>query len=485
MNKDRVFIAQTDEQQPANDLTSSPIRSQLLWASLFPLLIFGLLTIMVTETVLDRFTLTLVTQRDSAQIQLVSETISKQINRGEIPTKADLTIAAQTAGLADDASVLLINDQGAILASTGETQPAISEIEFRKMFQDTSGVSKLLQSSATRDELMVSAAPITGSPHRVLLIESWRSIMAQERTYQVLLAVLTILGIAFSLAMLSLAIGRVIHPIRLMAQQASEAVPGSIFHPLRETGPQEIRLLIDAFNKMVIRLAKQQASMRQYAHKALLSQEEERLRLSHELHDETLQDLVALNQRVELCQNELNNDTARAHERLNEIQVLLQDTITEVRRMSIALRPPILDDFGLVTAAEALCKEINKSSLHLKCDFAAQGLIRRLPADMELAVFRVVQEALTNIRKHVPSARLIKVELTYTDCSIKACVENDGGNFTRPDIQGHVKAGHLGLAGMQERARLFGGTFDISSTSDEHTILTLELPISINDLQRS
>jgi signal transduction histidine kinase len=485
MNKSRAAAVQTDERQSANDLTSSPIRSQLLWASLFPLLIFGLLTIIVTETVLNRFTLDLVTQRNSARVQLISDALGSQIDQGKIPSKTDLTSASQTAGVAEEAGLLLVDDQGSILVSAGQLSPAVSESELRSMFRDQSGVSTLLQSNATSDELMVSVASITGSPYRVLLIEPWRSIMAPERNYQALLAVLTILGIVFSLGMLSLAIGRVIHPIQIMARQASEAVPGSVFHPLRETGPQEIRLLIDAFNKMVIRLAKQQTAMRQYAHKALLSQEEERLRLSHELHDETLQDLVALNQRVELCQNELTGDADIAHERLNEIHLLLQDTITEVRRMSIALRPPILDDFGLDAAVAALCKEINKSSPHLKCDLTLNGTTRRLPADMELAVFRVIQEALSNIRKHAPAARSVKVELTYTAGSIKACVENDGGNFTRPDIQGHVKAGHLGLAGMEERAKLFGGTFDISSTPGDHTLLTLELPISHDDLQGS
>ena len=105
------------------------------------------------------------------------------------------------------------------------------------------------------------------------------------------------------------------------------AVPGSLFRPMAEQGPLELRLLIKAFNKMVVQLAEQQSSLRQYAHKALLSQEEERQRLSHELHDGTMQDLVGLVQRVELCRSEMDRDPLLARRRLDELQGLLEQTL--------------------------------------------------------------------------------------------------------------------------------------------------------------
>ena len=132
--------------------------------------------------------------------------------------------------------------------------------------------------------------------------------MAPAFYYQLVLIGLLVLGTIFTLYMLSLSVGRVTGSIAALAGNAAHAVPGSLFRPMVEQGPLELRELIKAFNQMVVQLAEQQTGLRQYAHKALLSQEEERQRLSHEFHDGTLQDLVGLVQRVELCRNELEVD---------------------------------------------------------------------------------------------------------------------------------------------------------------------------------
>jgi signal transduction histidine kinase len=434
------------------DLTSASIRSQLLWASLFPLLIFGLLTILAMSTVLDRSFLELARQRNTALAQLISESLNEKVEQGTSVSDQDLHNLYTSLALDQTLSLLLVNDQGAVVAeaNNGYTDP--------------------------ESGMMVTSAPVAGSIYTVVLSQPEKEILADQRNNQVLMAALILIGVGLSLAMLSLSIGRIILPIRFMSQRASEAIPGSTFTPLRETGPQEIRSLIAAFNKMVIRLAKQQTALRQYSHKALLSQEEERLRLSHELHDGTLQDLVALNQRVELCQHELSDDRAHAHDRLVEIHDLLQNTIADVRRISIALRPPVLEDFGLVAAVDALCKQAGRENPNLTCELHLNGEPRRLSADMELAMFRVIQEALTNIHKHVRNARKVNVEMIFTDAKIATSITNDGGSFTKPDIQGYIKSGHMGLAGMQERAKLFNGTFTIATLDDGRTRITLELP---------
>ena len=147
---------------------------------------------------------------------------------------------------------------------------------------------------------MVSFALIPGEKNGVIIIEPWAANISPAYYYLLILVGLLVLGTALSLGMLSLSIGRVIRPIGVLAENAAKAVPGSVFHPVPERGPTEVRELINAFNQMVIHLAEQQTVLRQYAHKALLSQEEERQRLSLELHDGTLQDLVGLAQRVEL-----------------------------------------------------------------------------------------------------------------------------------------------------------------------------------------
>jgi signal transduction histidine kinase len=282
--------------------------------------------------------------------------------------------------------------------------------------------------------------------------------------------------------MLSLSIGRVIRPIGVLAEHAAEAVPGSVFHPVPSHGPLEIRRLINAFNQMVIRLAEQQTALRQYAHKALLSQEEERQRLSHELHDGTLQDLLSLAQRVELCRNELERDPPLARRRLDELHTLLEQSVDNVRRISNALRPPVLEDLGLSIALDALCKDLRQDKPALRCEYSVTGETRRLQPDLELAVYRVVQEALANIRKHAQDATLVEVELSFSDAEIQATVKNDGAVFTNQDVQSSVRSGHLGLAGMYERTRLFGGTLTISTDPNECTTVSLQLPCSYTTL---
>jgi signal transduction histidine kinase len=468
------------ERQEVNDLTSAPIRSQLLWASLFPLVLFGLLTTLVIATLVYRLSLSLVMQRNTAQVQVIADRIAPLVNEDSLPGAADLQAAALSAGAASGASVYLIDAHGVEIAGTdaGATMPLLSAAELKGISQNFESAAGLLEASNTANAVMVSAAPVGGSGYTVILVEPWAAVIAPASSYQLLLAALTILGIVLSLATLSLSIGRIIRPIQVMAENASGAVPGSIFHPMRASGPQEIRALIDAFNKMVIRLAEQQSTLRDYAHKAMLSQEEERQRLSHELHDGTLQDLVGLSQRVELCRDEIKTDPQQAGKRLDEIHGLLKQTLDDVRRISIALRPPVLEDFGLTIAIDALCKDMNQYKPALTCEYLVTGTPQRLAADMELAVYRVVQEALANIRKHAPDATLVKVTLEFNENDVLARVSNDGGEFANQNIQEYVRAGHLGLAGMYERARLFGGKFSIDSDMEHRTVISIQLPLS-------
>jgi len=313
-----------------------------------------------------------------------------------------------------------------------------------------------------------------------VLTEPWTAILSPAYDFEFVLAALLALGIGLSLVMLAVSITRVTHPIATLAENASGAVPSSIFHPvpLPEHGAREIRSLIIAFNQMVIRLAEQQSAIRQYAHKAMLSQEEERQRISHELHDGILQDLVGLAQRVELCRNELECDPQAARLRLEELQRLLGQTLDDVRRISNGLRPPVLEDLGLSIALDALCKDLQQEKLTLRCDYTVSGRAQRLNPDLELAVYRVVQEALANIRKHAGDATHVQVELAFSETEVRATVKNDGASFTNHDVRASVRSGHLGLAGMYERARLFGGSLNITSDEHENTVVMLALPCS-------
>jgi len=460
------------------------LRSQLLWASLFPLAFFGLLFALVIYTALNQMVLNLVTQRNTAQVQALSDTLAQNYTGGTGPTNPVIDKALQSIDPVDGSRLYVIDQQGKLLASseTNLNDLPLKMDELAQFFRNGKPSSKLTTSTATTDEMVVSFAPLPGGQLSLVLTEPWTALMSPAFNYELVLVGLLALGTALSLVMLSLSINRIIRPITGLAEKATGAVPGSVFHPVPEHGPQEIRALINAFNQMVIRLADQQTVLRQYAHKALLSQEEERQRLSHELHDGTLQDLVGLAQRVELCRSELDSDPRRASQRLDELQKLLGQTLDDVRRISNALRPPVLEDFGLPIALEALCKDLRQEKPSVQCDYTVTGQPHRLQPDLELAVYRVVQEALTNIRKHALDARRVQVDLAFGETEIQATVKNDGAVFTNREALLYVRSGHLGLAGMYERARLFGGNLSITADAEDNTVVSLQLPFSQDSL---
>ncbi len=344
------------------------------------------------------------------------------------------------------------------------------------LIQGQKPASVLTQNTADGEEIIAAYAQLPGRDVGLIQEEPWSAIMAPAFYYQVVLIGLLVLGTIFTLYILSLSVSRVTGSIAALADNAAHAVPGSLFRPMVEQGPIELRLLIKAFNQMVVQLAEQQASLRQYAHKALLSQEEERQRLSHELHDGTLQDLIGLVQRVELCRNEMEVDPLLVRQRLDELQILINQTLGEVRRISNALRPSILEDLGLSVALHALCNDLELQMPSIRCRYIVTGEGRRLSPDLELAIFRVIQEALANIRKHASQATRVDVEISFGEAELFVQVHNDGMTFANPDVRLLVREGHLGLAGMYERARLFHGELNITSDLVDGTAVRLRIP---------
>ena len=465
-------LSKAEVRTPAREPT---VRGQLLLAAVFPLGFFLLLAILMVTTAFRQLTYSLALQRSSAIVQVAAIRWSDALRSGaSTPSFLDLL----PGDLGVHSSVYQIDPNGRLLSTVGASAQALplDPVLVGDFLRARKVDSRMAQDPANGDDLVASYAPLPGGTGGLILIVPWSGVMAPARYFQGILIALLILGMLFSLYTLSLSIGRVTRPIGELVDNAHRAIPGSIFRPVPEQGPAELRTLIRAFNQMVVRLAEQQTSLRQYAHKALLSQEEERQRLSHELHDGTMQDLVGLVQRIELCRSEMDRDPALARRRLDELQELLEGVIGDVRRISNALRPSILEDLGLPAALQALCSDLERQVPSVHCVFTVSGVVRRLPPDIELAVFRVVQEALGNVRKHARQASHVEVEIAFRDGAIEAQVCNDGPVFPNPDVRSLVRGGHLGLAGMYERARLFHGELTLSSDPEAGTIVHLRLP---------
>jgi signal transduction histidine kinase len=203
--------------------------------------------------------------------------------------------------------------------------------------------------------------------------------------------------------------------------------------------------------------------------RVVAAQELERKRLARELHDETGQALTSVLlglKAVEDAKSSGEATTAAA-----DVRALVVQTLQNVRRLAVELRPKALDDFGLVPALERLAETFAQQS-GVDVDLEAAIEEERLPPEIETALYRIVQEALTNVAKH-SGAQRVSVLLTRKNGSVTAVIEDDGKGF---EVGGTDGAG-LGLVGMKERLGLLNGRFQVESTEGAGTTIVAEVPV--------
>ena len=202
------------------------------------------------------------------------------------------------------------------------------------------------------------------------------------------------------------------------------------------------------------------------------AQEEERRRIARELHDDTAQTLVAIARRLDRLETSLESLPLEAsRERVRDIRSDVDSAIDSVRRFSRNLRPSALDDLGLLPALEWLC-----SQARTPARLELRGEDRRLPADLELTLYRVVQEALTNVDKHA-HATSAAVSVNFSETMLEVSVTDDGAGFDGDPDENLLSAGHLGVAGMRERIALAGGEMRVESRAGLGTRLTFRFPL--------
>ncbi len=208
-------------------------------------------------------------------------------------------------------------------------------------------------------------------------------------------------------------------------------------------------------------------------------QESERRYIARELHDQTSQALTALKFGLHHLEQDFQHPEALlAH--LAEMKQLTDEVLEDLHRLAMDLRPASLDHLGLVTALEQLVRTIG-DRYHLSMHFKAVGIseLDRLPNDVETTLYRIVQEALTNVIRHAKASN-VDVILELQDGKALAIIEDDGVGFDIQDIQ----HGHLGLLGMEERAQMAGGGLQIESKAGGGTTIVAEVPYDNSYLNR-
>jgi two-component system, NarL family, sensor histidine kinase UhpB len=204
------------------------------------------------------------------------------------------------------------------------------------------------------------------------------------------------------------------------------------------------------------------------------AQEQERKRIARELHDETSQVLTSL--LISLAILEESITTQEARERIADTRKLAHQTLRAIRNLSIDLRPSALDDLGLLPALRWYVKEYQQKCA-IEVEFAATGFKGRLPAEMETALYRIVQESLTNTARHA-NARKVIITMREDEDMVFATIADDGCGFDMDALRKSPDQDRgLGLAGMNERALLLDGSLTINASPGHGTVIEVQMPL--------
>ncbi len=218
-----------------------------------------------------------------------------------------------------------------------------------------------------------------------------------------------------------------------------------------------------------------EANTKYYLKEITRAQEDERKRIARELHDETAQDLIALLHQMENLLSDHHAVPAEETKLLWKFHGQIKSVLQQVRHFSRDLRPSLLDDLGLLPALEWIISEL-KTNYPAEITLKVEGEERRLSAEAELSLFRIVQEALRNVVKHANATRA-DVEVRFEENKIVVIVKDNGKGFQPPqNLRSLPQKGKLGLTGLQERVQLLGGFLELESKRGEGTTLYIETP---------
>jgi two-component system sensor histidine kinase UhpB len=329
--------------------------------------------------------------------------------------------------------------------------------------------------------------PVNGSEHvtaysavplvewGVVIEEPWKSVTNPLLNTTLLAPLVLIPVLILSLVAIWFGAQRVIQPLQSLEDRAAKLAWGD-FQAIEEPveGIEEINRLQRTLIHMSQKVRLAQQGLRGYIGAITTGQEDERSRLARELHDDTIQSLIALGQRVQLTRIKLA-DGQLTDTSLAEIQELNEQNIKELRRITRDLRPLYLEDLGLVAALDMLARETGKET-SIEIDFQRIGDEQRLMPEIEIAFYRMAQEGLSNIIRHANASKA-SIVINFNPISTTLTISDDGQGFVIPESPAEfAPSGHYGLLGLHERADLIGANLEIHSSPDLGTQLVITLP---------
>ncbi|MBM2825901.1 MAG: hypothetical protein HW402_1565 [Dehalococcoidales bacterium] len=386
----------------------------------------------------------------------------------------------------------VIDSNGVILASTNPAHPLKVESEITG--QEPAGLTVL--------------APLSTAGWSVVISQSEREALAPVRKMEQRFIIFGLASLVMAL-FFSWGMARsLIKPVVQLTIAARNISQGDLSRPITPLGNDEVSELSRSLENMRIALKtsleeiqewnraleakvdertsqlqdtsreikQSEATRRELLHKLLGAQEDERRRVARELHDETSQRLAGLVMRLDAVLSTPDETNGKIKNMLADIKNLAVSTIDNVHKLIFDLRPLVLDDLGLLSALRWYA-ENRLGEYGIKTRVEVTGEEQKLPSQTETAIFRVVQEAITNVVKHAEAQNLV-LSVEFGDSTLRIEVEDDGKGFDveAVTLQADSNRG-LGLLGMKERVSLLGGQLGIESAPGGGTHLTIEVPL--------
>jgi signal transduction histidine kinase len=387
----------------------------------------------------------------------------------------NLARQALSASYPDDShvTIFLLDSSHQILFSSGplasenipSDHPGVAEA-----LRGESGTTYLKQGNVEHVVAYSSVSPVGWA---LITEEEWE--MVTSPSLQLTQIAPLVLVPAFILALLALwfVATRIVQPLQRLETKAAALAWGD-FDAIKDPvgGISEVQHLQTELTEMSRKVQAAQEGLRDYIGAITSAQEEERARLARELHDDTIQSVIALKQRVQLAQRLIKDQNAK--QSLKELETLAEETVENLRRLTRALRPIYLEDLGLVTALEMLTREMGQSN-ELVVAFQNNGQERRLSREVELSLYRIAQEALNNVIKHSKATQADLI-IGFDTSGIRLDVVDNGIGFDMPQSPTDFAAkGHFGLLGIRERVDLIGARLEVDTAFGKGTRLKVRL----------
>ena len=370
-------------------------------------------------------------------------------------------------------TIYLLDGSRRLLFVSGALEQERLDAEHPGVMEALNGKSGVLYVKKDATEHVVAYSPIEAAGWALITEEEWEMVISPS--LQLTQMAPLVIVPAFILAVIAIWFGakQIVQPLQKLESKAAALAWGD-FEAIQEPvgGISEVQHLQMELTEMSRKVQAAQEGLHDYIGAITSAQEDERMRLARELHDDTIQAVIALKQRVQLAQKSIKEQNGR--QSLKELETLAEQTIENLRRLTRALRPIYLEDLGLVTALEMLTREISQSN-PLIVEFQRTGNERRLSREVELSLYRIAQEALNNVVKH-SRATHADLSIRYSGSEVTLVIKDNGNGFVAPASPTEFATnGHFGLLGIHERVDLIGARLGIESTQGQGTKIEIRL----------